>query len=112
MTQTALRHAQLAKPATLPVVALVWLAKTGSISIFDLPGANVGGNALSTDAAAEIFCGLIHDPGPIALHADISHVSISLGQRSVSMKRSYSTFRSCCLKQNTCQSWGRIISTS
>ena len=73
----ALRHAQLTEPATLPIIALVWFAKTGSISIFDLLGVNVEGNAFTTDPAAEIFCGLIHDPGPVTLHADISHFSIS-----------------------------------
>jgi hypothetical protein len=88
----ALCHAQFAKPATLHVFALFWLAKTGSIAIFDLLGVNVRGNAFSTDAATEIFRGLIHDPDPIALHTDISHFSIPLGQRSVGMKRSYSTF--------------------
>jgi len=68
----------LAVLAALHVVALLWFAKTGSISILDLLRVNVRGNAFSTDPAAEMFCGLIQDPGPLALHADVSHFSISL----------------------------------
>jgi len=81
-------HAKFAVLARLPVFTLVRFTETGSIAIFDLLGVNVRGNAFSADAAAEIFCRLIHDPDPIALHADISHFSISPVQRSIGMKRS------------------------
>ena len=88
MTQIALRYAKFAVFANLRVAALVWFAKTGSISILDLLGVNVQGNAFPTNPATVMFCGLIHNPGPIALHANVGHFSISLGQRSISMKRS------------------------
>ena len=90
----ALRHAKLTEPAALHIITLVWFTKTGSISILDLFGVNVQGNAFPTNPATELFCGLIHDPGPVALHANVSHFSVSLGQRSISMKGSCLAFRS------------------
>jgi len=73
----ALCYAKFAVSTALRAVAFLWFAKTGSISILDLLAMNVRGDALPTDPATEIFGGLIPDPGPIALHADISHFPIS-----------------------------------
>ena len=81
-------YAKLAEPTTLRVLALVRFPKTGSITILDLLGVNVRGNALATYPTAEIFCRLIQDPGPVALHANVSHFPLSLGRRPISMKNS------------------------
>ena len=94
MSLRRLRYAKFAVFAPLPVFALVWFAKTGSISILDLLGVDVEGNAFSADPVTEIFCWLIQNPGSIAFHANVSHLSISLGRRSISMKKSCLAFRS------------------
>ena len=134
---SALCYAELAVPATLRVATLVWSSETGSISIFDLLGVNVRRNAFPTDPATKIFWGLIHDPGPVTLHANVSHFSISplnppcipswrggnegiqgdFGVTAQTNQRSRVTAHPLLLKayhseQNTCQGWGEIISTT
>ena len=63
--------------AVLKFIAFVWFAKTSFIPSFDLFRVNIYGNTFSTYPTTDIVRWLIHNPGPLALDANVSHVPIS-----------------------------------
>jgi hypothetical protein len=59
--------------AVLQFIAFVRFAKTSFIPSFDLFRVNICGNTFSTYPTTDIVRWLIHNPGPLALHANVSH---------------------------------------
>ena len=59
--------------AVLKFIAFVGFAKTSIILRFDLPKANIWRNAFSTYPSTDIVRWLTHNPGPLALYANVSH---------------------------------------
>ncbi len=96
--------------AALGISTQCWFAKTSFIPSFDLFRVNICGNTFSTYPATDIVRWLIHNPGPLALYANVSHCHISSGQRSLSIEKSCLPLRSSLLEQNTCQKIVVVIS--
>jgi len=71
--EKGLGHAPLTIFATLDISTQRWLAKTSFIPSFDLFRVNIYGNTFSTYPATDIVRWLIHNPGPLALYANVSH---------------------------------------
>jgi hypothetical protein len=62
--------------AVLQFIAFVRFAKASIVTRFDLLGVNIYGNTFSTYPTTDIVRWLIHNPGPLALYANVSHVPI------------------------------------
>ena len=59
--------------AVLKFIAFVRFTKTSFIPSFDLFRVNIYGNTFSTYPTTDIVRWLIHNPGPLALYANVSH---------------------------------------